>query len=81
MPQILAADPLVKPSPASLLSIPGVMRASAMPVPSALEDDEEDDSPSCIHCDTRMIGKLIKGRGMFYACPDAACPMYGIERS
>lgn len=36
--------------------------------------------PSCSECAHSMTGKIIKGRGMVYACTDVSCPLYGLER-
>jgi hypothetical protein len=46
-------------------------------IPEAANDEP---NQSCSECDGRMTGKLIKGRGMVYACTDVSCPMYGLER-
>lgn len=50
-------------------------------IPDSPPDPVDDEpKPSCSECDGRMAGKLIKGRGMVYACTDVGCPMYGLER-
>lgn len=74
---IPATIPAVKGNDAMVAFLSKLPVAIPDPPPDPVDDEPK---PSCSECDGRMAGKLIKGRGMVYACTDVGCPMYGLER-
>jgi hypothetical protein len=44
------------------------------------QEEVEDVTPKCCECDKSMMGKVIKGVVVAWACTDAGCPMYGLEQ-
>lgn len=75
-------SPLIKTPDVKMNDAMSAFLAKAKPVitPDPVSETQEHPMPSCRECDTTMSGKLIKGRGMVYACTDLSCPMYGLER-
>jgi hypothetical protein len=64
------------PSMAALRSI----CAGNIPQVEIEQEPVEDATPECCECGKQMAGKLIKGRGVVYACATPGCPMWGKEQ-
>lgn len=68
-----------EPSKPSMDALRAICTGEVAPTP-AKRTLTQDSVPVCRECDNRMIAKMYKDIAVAYACGDASCPMYGLER-